>query len=238
MCNYFKEIWRKLAPFLPGILILFVLSEVLHLDGMYLKLPWLIVCLLIFVVFIGIDKFSLGTGPLQVTLEKAKAAQHGLDDSLTIVVPIIARIAFSDSHSNLFPGRLYIYQLIQKINDHSTYSEGDKEKLTEECKWVLLKWLFEHLKKELEKFSNGDKDLEKELNSINTDIKNILNQKEYQFIWLRNKVINLRGCGGDSEADKNEYNKIINDYQKLIEDFICDNTIPQDFLKTGKRTIQ
>lgn len=236
---------KRLLPLLPGVLILISINYWLCLkepwlciNNPYLQISWLFVCFLVFILSIGVDKFSFGAGSLQITLEKAKATQHELEGTLGVVMKILARIADSNSHQNLLPcgGRTYMYNLIHKILSNSFYSEADKNELIRDCKWVLLKWLFSQLEMELKSLSNPA--LTEKLYNIKKELKNILNIPKYDFLWIRNEIINLKDkniLNNLSEGEKKKYSGIVKSYQRIIEDFIYNSTIPEEFLTTGER---
>lgn len=234
-----KEICKRLLLLIPGILFLIIIDcRFLLIQEPYRSISWLAICLLAFILCIGADKFSFGTGSLQFTLEKANATQRELEGSLETVMKITAKIAYSENHKDLSPDRTYIYNLIHKILKNPFYSEAEKKELIQDCKWVLLKWLFERLQVELKENFKNNEPLEDNLRGIKNNLKDILNSRKYNFYWLRCKIINLKDksiLNTLSEKERKAYKGIIKAYQKIIENFICNSFIPEDFLISGER---
>lgn len=235
---------HKMQPLLLCIALLVLVSGIYFFGfgNMYVQIAWLLIGFILFLKGIGIDRIALGSNSLDVEFRKIKEAKKDIDQSLHLLMPLLARIADSEFRG-LLPerDRTFAYNLIKHINESEAYEACEKEKLTEDLKWVVFKWIFERLineplikevreKKKFDKFNEKIKMLE-------GDLKNILRTKKYTPWWLRTEIINLDSSDMDNldETRRSEFQKIIKFYQEQIENFIRDSTLNENFFQTGKR---
>lgn len=227
--------------FILGLLSVYPAAFFFRLGYPYLAYFALLVGFLLVVKSLNIQNIAIGTSGVALSLLKeTKEVQRDLKTMLHILLPLIARSGLSESTANLLPnrGRIYIYNLIQQIYADNSLSDSEKTELTEELKWVMLKFLFTRMQYELEQLGIANEITFKEkVQPIKNKLKHILDQNEYKISWLINQIRNLNHVDitqilGEKDI---EYSKILNDYIKIIERFSEDNTIDSTLLKTGQR---